>query len=184
MEACGLYYAGNSDAACHILGTIDRTWLENNLLGLYILSRCYEDKQDWKKVEDTYYQMLAIFNSARDMGLDSISFRKFKYRMALLNERVFEDPGLGIIRSLLSENPSYDKYHKALRWMLLKHEDIIAGVKREEDEEPCELVRVLIDGSVPEDEFITRMQAERAEKSSAWNEYRRYINALKLPMAC
>lgn len=128
--------------------------------------------------------MLAIFNSARDMGLDSISFRKFKYKMAILNESVFEDPGLGIIRNLLAENPSYDKYHKALRWMLLKHNDIIASVKHEEGEEPCELVRMLTDGSVSEDDFITRMQAERTEKSSSWNEYRRFINALKLPMAC
>lgn len=184
MEACGLYYAGDCDAACQILVGIDQTWLENNLLGLYILSRCYEDKHDWKKVEDIYYQMLAIFNSARDMGLDSISFRKFKYRMAILNERVFGDPGLGIIRNLLAENPSYDKYHKALRWMLLKHNDIIASVKHEGCEEPCELVKMLTDGSVSEDDFITRMQAERTEKSSSWNEYRRFINALKLPMAC
>lgn len=184
MEACGQYYAGNLNLAKDILDSIDRTWVENNLLALYILSRCFEDKRDWKNVEEVYYQMLAIYNSARDMGLDSISYRKFKYRMAILNESQFNDPGLGIIRNLISENPSYDKYHKALRWMLLKHADIIDGVKSEEDEEPCELVKMLVDASTSDEAFLTKMKAERAEKSSSWNEYRRYINALKLPMAC
>lgn len=52
--------------------------------------------------------MLAILNSAREMGLDAISFRKLKYRLAFLNERHYGDPGLGVFRNLISVNPFYD----------------------------------------------------------------------------
>lgn len=184
MNACGLYYSGNKAAAEEMLRGLDPAWLDNNLLGLYILGRCLEDKGHWAELEDLYFRMLAIFNSARDMGLDSISFRKLKYRLAILNERQYGDPGIGVIRSLISENPSYDKYHIALRWMLWKHPDIIKAYREEEKNEPDgKLVESLLDPNSNEQEFLKQLKAARAEKNSDWNSYRRLINELKLPMA-
>lgn len=188
VNACGLYYGGKKDAAERMLRMLDQNWLDNNLLGLYILGRCLEDREEWKELEEVYYRMLAIFNSARDMGLDAISFRKLKYRLAILNERQYGDPGLGVIRGLISENPSYDQYHVALRWMLWKHQDLIdtyrAGRVEDDDAaEEGELVKMLLDQECSEEAFLGQLRTARAEKDEEWNEYRRLINNLKLPMA-
>ena len=158
------------------------------MLGLYILGRCLEDKGSWTELGDVYYRMLAIFNSARDMGLDSISFRKMKYRLAILNEREYNDPGLGVIRSLIAENPSYDKYHLALRWMLWKHPELLEPELEEEDgdesgEERCQLVEMALDQNCSEEEFLDRLRVARTDKNDDWNGYRHIINGLKLPMA-
>ena len=188
VNACGLYYSGEKDAAERTLRMIDQNWLDNNLLGLYILGRCLEDKEQWAELEDVYYRMLAILNSAREMGLDAISFRKLKYRLAILNEKQYGDPGLGVIRNLIAENPSYDKYHIAFRWMLWKHPDLIEAykAKRAEDEDAEEegkLVQMLLDSTITEDAFLEQLREVRTEKGDEWNEYRHLINNFKLPMA-
>ena len=195
VNACGSYYAGDKESAEAILRGLDESWLDNNLLGLYILGRCLEDKKQWKELEEVYYRMLAIFNSARDMGLDSIAFRKLKYRLAILNERQYGDPGLGVIRSLIAENPSYDKYHLALRWMLWKHPDIIKTYKAEAEKESAEeseenqakeeskLIVITLDKNRSEQEFLEALRVARAEKNNDWDDYRHFINKLKLPMA-
>ncbi len=187
MNACGLYYSGNKVAAEKILEALDQNWLDNNLLGLYIMGRCLEDKCQWGDLEEVYYRMIAIFNSARDMGLDSISFRKLKYRLAILNERQYNDPGLGIMRSLIAESPSYDKYHIAFRWMLWKHPDLIDTYREflDEDEEPeaCKLIEMVLDKNCSEEDFLTQLRISREDKDDDWNSYRHFINDLKLPMA-
>lgn len=195
MNACGLYYSGDRKSAENILRGLDGTWLDNNLLGLYILGRCLEDKKQWAELEDVYYRMLAIFNSARDMGLDSIAFRKLKYRLAILNERQYGDPGLGVMRSLIAENPSYDKYHLALRWMLWGHPDIIKAYKADVEKDSAEeseenqkkegskLIAMTLDKNCGESEFLETLRTARAEKNNDWNDYRHFINRLKLPMA-
>ena len=188
MNACGLYYSGHKAEAEAILRETSQAWLDNNMLGLYILGRCLEDKGAWAELEDVYYRMLAIFNGARDMGLDSISFRKMKYRLAILNEREYNDPGLGVMRSLIAENPSYDKYHLALRWMLWKHPEICNPEQEEGDGEKkegerCQLVVKTLDRECGEEEFLQLLRTARAERNDEWDGYRQFINGLKLPMA-
>ena len=190
MNACGLYYCGKKDAAEAILRNLDQTWLDNNLLGLYILGRCLEDKEQWSELEDVYYRMLAIFNSAREMGLDSISFRKLKYRLAILNERQYGDPGLGVMRNLIAENPSYEKYHLTFRWMLWLHPELIEAYRAEEEKEEgeeesaeCKLIEMALDKDCSDEDFLQRLRADRTEKTNGWDDYRHFINELKLPMA-
>lgn len=187
MNACGMYYSGEKDAAETILRGLDQSWLDNSLLGLYILGRCLEDKTQWADLEDVYYRMLAIFNTARDMGQDSITFRKLKYRMAILNERQYGDPGLGEMRNLISESPSYDKYHLAFRWMLWNHPDLIEAYEAEDQDdganEECKLVEMTLDRNCSEEDYLRQLRADRREKTSGWDSYRRFINGLKLPMA-
>lgn len=183
MNACGFYYGGDKTAAEQILNSLDASWLDSNLLGLYILGRCLEDKEQWDELDAVFYRMLAIFNSAREMGLDSISFRKLKYRLAILNERQYNDPGLGVIRNLIAENPSYDKYHLALYWMLGKHPELLEDMREQKEESlGCKLLTMLIDGNCDEHVFIEQVRIAREEKSSEWDSYRRFINGLKLPM--
>ena len=190
MNACGLYYSGKKDAAEAILRGLDNTWLDNNLLGLYLLARCLEDKEQWAELEEVYYRMLAIFNSVRDMGLDSISFRKMKYRLAILNERQFGDPGLGVMRNLIAENPSYERYHLAFRWMLWLHPELIESYRKEmksgngeNDIKECKLIEMTLDLECSDGDFLQQLRADIAEKTDGWNDYRHFINGLKLPMA-
>ena len=190
MNACGRYYSGEKDAAEAILRGLDQTWLDNNMLGLYILGRCLEDKEQWTELEEVYYRMLAIFNSAREMGVDSISFRKLKYRLAILNERQYGDPGLGVMRNLIAENPSYEKYHLAFRWMLWLHPDLIEAYRAENQEADGEgdsaggkLIEMVLDQSCSEEDFLQQLRADRAERTDGWDDYRHFINGLKLPMA-
>lgn len=188
LNACGKYYSGEKEAAESILRGLAPSWLDNNLLGLYILGRCLEDKGRWSELEDVYYRMLAIFNSAREMGLDSISFRKLKYRLAILNERQYGDPGLGIIRNLIAENPKYDKYFLAFRWMLRMHPEVIEAYRQESKDDDvnadrCQLVEIALNESIADGAFLERLRAVREEKSEEWNGFRHFINGLKLPMA-
>lgn len=190
MNACGLYYSGKTDAAEAILRGLDNIWLDNNLLGLYLLARCLEDKEQWAELEEVYYRMLAIFNSVRDMGLDSISFRKMKYRLAILNERQFGDPGLGVMRNLIAENPSYERYHLAFRWMLWLHPEPIESYRKEmksgngeNDIKECKLIEMTLDQECSDGDFLQQLRADLAEKTDGWNDYRHFINGLKLPMA-
>ena len=155
--------------------------LDSNFDGLYILSRCYEEKEKWDKVDETYKKMMALFNQSREMGLDSISYRKFKYRLAILNERVYSDPGAGLMRQLLAENPAYDKYHTALRSMLIGN----AEARQEfEEETDNPIASLLFDREKDDASFLELVRDERDKKSIPWNAYRRFINNLKLAMPC
>lgn len=179
-NACGLYYGGNAPAAEAVLNTVDPSWLDGNLLGLYILARCLEDGRRWKETENVYYRMLAVYASYRDSGLDSIAFRKLKYRLAVLNERQYGDPGLEIIRGLIAENPNYDSYHLAFRWMFLQHRDeLLDGSLSISDDGSESLLGMLIDPSGSEDRFLERLQTARREKSEEWDNYLTFISKLK-----
>lgn len=178
-QAFGAYYSGRGDAAHALLKGLGSS-IDSRFDALYLLSRCYEDMQDWTSVESVYTKMISIYNDAIEKGLDSTSFRKFKYRLAILNEKVYGDPGAGVIRSLIAENPGYDKYYLALRWMLIANpEAVLAG-------ESCgnALVRDMFDASVNEDTFIERIAGARKEKGDTWKDFRKFINSLKLAMAC
>lgn len=180
MDAIGLFYAGREDESERIIAEM-LPILDSNFDGLYILSRCYEEKEKWDKVDETYKKMMALFNQSREMGLDSISYRKFKYRLAILNERVYSDPGAGLMRQLLAENPAYDKYHTALRSMLIGN----AEARQEfEEETDNPIASLLFDREKDDASFLELVRDERDKKSIPWNAYRRFINNLKLAMPC
>lgn len=180
LNAIGLFYSGEAGASETILYEM-KSVLDTNFDGLYILSRCYEQKEQWDKVDEIYKKMMALFNQSRDMGLDSTSYRKFKYRLAILNERVYADPGAGLMRQLLAENPAYDKYHIALRAMLIDDDD----ARQEFDEEIGNpIAALLFDREKNNADFLDLLREERDKKSVHWNAYRRFINNLKLAMPC
>lgn len=177
LNAIGLYYHGQKEQAEFILSSYGNA-IDNNLDALYILSRCYEDRKEWDSMESTYAKMLNIQTSFLESGQDSISFRKMRYRLAILNERVFNGSGAGIIRHLIRENPFYDRYHIAMRWMLQKDANAKESADMESDDNT--LVRDLFNQDIDQDTFIQTLSQARGEKTRAWNLYRCFLNDLCL----
>lgn len=179
LNATGLYYDGRKGEAEFILSSYGNA-IDDNLDALYILSRCYEDKEDWEAVESIYMKMLAIQERFFETGQDSPSFRKMRYRLAILNEKVFGDPGAGLMRQLITENPGYDKYHNAIRWMLANNEDATEEADNEDDSNY--LVKMLFDKTIDDSEYMTKIKEERENKTQAWSEYRSFIKNIGLTM--
>ena len=180
LNAAGLYYSGRKAEAESLLEGM-RAAVSGDADALYILSRCKEDRGDWKGVEALYYEMIALWDTLRDRGLDAETFRKIRYRLAILNERVFHDPGAGLMRQLMAENPSYGRYHAALLWMLPANEEARKEAAEEEDNP---LVEMIFSGKASEEEFLGKVAAARADKTVEWQAYRRFVNNLKLAMPC
>ena len=181
LNAIGLYYSGRKEEAEFILSSYGNA-IDDNLDALYILSRCYEDREDWVAVEKVYIKMLDIYGRIKESKSDSISLRKFKYRLAILNEKQYGDPGAGLIRELMDENPSYDKYHLAMRWMMAGNEEAIKLASEETEDEI--LVKMMFDSSVDDQQYIEQIRSERDGKTRAWSIYRCFINSVPLALPC
>ena len=158
-----------------------RTAVSSEVDALYLLSRCKEDKGDLEGVEKLYYEMISLYDALRERGLDAEAFRKVRYRLAILNESQYGDPGAGLIRQLIAENPAYAPFHAALRWMLRSSDEARAEASEEEGNT---LVEALFSDEVSEEEFLKAVGAAQAERNVEWSAYRRFINNLKLAMPC
>lgn len=180
MNAAGLYYGGHAAEAEELLEGM-RPAISSDVDALYLLSRCKEDRQAWDEVETVYMEMIHLYDALRDRGLDAEAFRKVRYRLAILNERQYGDPGAGLMRQLIAENPAYAPYHAALRWMLRSSEEARAEAAEEEDNT---LVEKLFSDEVPEEDFLKAVLSAQAERNVEWSAYRRFINNLKLAMPC
>ena len=180
LNAAGLYYGGRADEAETILESM-RTSILSDVDALYLLSRCKEDRQAWDEVESVYQDMIRLYDALLERGLDAESFRKVRYRLAILNERQYNDPGAGLMRQLIAENPAYAPFHAALRWMLRCSEDARAEAAEEEGNT---LVEKLFSEEVSEDDFLKAVLTAQAERNVEWSAYRRFINNLKLAIPC
>lgn len=174
LNAAGLLYAGKSDESIGLLTSVVSAETEY-FNGMYLLARALELKEDWPMVETLYKQMSDYYGEKYGYGLDSPSFRKFKYRMALLNERQFGNVGFELIAKLIAENPSYDRYYADLRWMLQKRLNEIARMP--DDSNP--LAQLMLNPEVTEEQFLKELRAERKKKSDGWKAYRVWVSRLK-----
>lgn len=174
LNAAGLIYSGKAAESIRLLTTVVSA-TDDNFNGLYLLARALEECQDWDTVEILYNQMISLFEKATDNGTDSPAYRKFRYRLAILNEGHYGDPGFHIIKDLIAENPYYDRYHADLRWMLQKHKEEL-GYELDEDNP---LINLLMDEGVSEEDFLKALREERSGKTDAWHHYRRYISRLR-----
>lgn len=174
LNAAGLLYSGKTDESMGLLTRIVRA--ESSYFnGLYLLARAIELKEDWDTVETLYNHMIGIFQDVNGNGLDSPAFRKFKYRLAVLNESHYGDQGFDILARLIVENPYYDRYHADLRWVLQNRRKEL-GYKADEANP---LMNLLMNNAVPEEDFLLALQKERSEKTDAWHNYRLYISRLR-----
>lgn len=133
-------------------------------------------KEDWDTVEILYNQMFALFHETTGNGLDSTAFRKFKYRLAVLNESHYGDSGIDIMADLIAENPYYDRYHTDIRWMILRHASD-EGVAKEVGNI---LEEALFDGAVSDADFLSMVDRERNGRTEHWKAYRRWISRLRV----
>ena len=174
LNAAGLLYAGKSEESIELLTSVVSAETEY-FNGMYLLARALELKEDWPMVETLYNQMADYYGEKYGYGLDSPSFRKFKYRMALLNERQFGNVGFELITKLIAENPLYDRYYADLRWMLQKRLSEIA--RKPDDSNP--LAQLMLNTEVTEEGFLEQLRAERKEKSVGWKAFRGWVSRLK-----
>lgn len=178
LNAFGLFYDGRREEAEAILKGLGDVVINQNFDALYILARCQEEKQQWGDMWNTYDLMTEIFLQSRDKGMDSTSFRKFKYRMAILREKLGMGPGAGIMRELISENPNYDKYYLNLRWMLWDDAEVLEEVNESENE----IVKAMFNKAVSDEQFLSVLADERENGTSEYINFRRFINGLKLAL--
>lgn len=178
LNAFGLFYDGRREEAEAILKGLGNVVINQNFDALYILARCQEENQQWGEMWNTYDLMTEIFLQSKDKGMDSTSFRKFKYRMAILREKLGVGPGAGIMRELISENPNYDKYYLNLRWMLWDDEEVLEEVNESEND----VVKAMFNKEVADDKFLSILADERENGSAEYIQFRRFINGLKLAL--
>ena len=175
LNAAGYLYSGRTDEALTLLDSTVRA-VDNDFNGLYLLARALEIKEEWDTVGELYARMMAIFQETTGNGLDSTSFRKFKYRLALQNEYHFGKSGVELLVKLISENPYYDGYHIQLRRMLRNHAEEIDYKKSDTNT----LMNALFDEEVSDEKFIAGISAERENKTLAWRVYLMSVKRLKI----
>ena len=178
LNAFGLFYDGRRDEAEDILRGLGDVVVNQNFDALYILARCLEEKQQWREMWNIYDLMTEMFLQSRDKGMDSTSFRKFKYRMAILRERLGMGPGAGIMRELIAENPNYDKYYLNLRWMLWDDEEVLEEASESENE----VVKAMFNKDMSDVQFISILSKARENGTVEYMSFRRFINGLKLAL--
>ena len=179
MEAARLFYSGDIDGCVEMLTGLGIP-MQSDVNALYLLARCHERKGAWCEVEKDYSVLGAIYSSLADRGQNPMTFRKVRYRWAILNEREYHDEGIGVMRQLLSENPAYPKYHAAIRWMIQNNAEAQEAYQSAPGNQ---LIGMAFDGSIPEAEFIEAVMAAWRERNELWDGYRKFINSLKLSIA-
>ena len=166
LNAAGLLYSGRSDDCIRFLSSVVSA-APDFFNGLYLMARALEFKEEWDTVETLYNQMIAVFKETTGNGLDSPSFRKLKYRVAILNENHYGESGIAIMADLIGETPGYCTYHIALRRMLIKRKQVLCA----EDEENNPLIRQFFDESISDDSFLGALNAERSKRTKDWLRY-------------
>ena len=175
LNAAGLLYSGQTDESIRLLTKVVSASSES-FSALYLLARALEIKEEWEMVEKLYGQMTDVLTDNQENGLDSPAFRKLKYRVALLNEFQFGSLGFPGIVSLIAENPGYNKYHLALRQMLVKRKAKIEYGEGESNP----LLDTVFNSEVSDTEFLDLIKKERSQKSIIWLKYKQIIQGLKL----
>lgn len=179
MEAARLFYLGDVESSQRLLDDMG-VEIQSDINAMYLLSRCHEQKEQWEEVEKDYRAMGAVFSSLTDRGEDPVIFRKIRYRWAILNERVYQDDGIGLMRNLMSGNPAYPRYHAALRWMLNSNPEIKSSFL---DDGANPLISMVFNEAVPDEVFLEAVRTAGAARDERWNAYRKFINNLKLSIA-
>lgn len=167
-NAAGLFYSGNASEAESILARLGSA-LESSVNGLYILARCLEERCAWEETDQTYDKIGELLRDDGKKGIQSPEFRKALYRVAILNEKFFHDPGAELIQELFRERQDYIPYIRAFRWMLQGREYTAS------EQFGGAVVDAFRDRSVSEDDFIDLVSAEMEEETDAWKNFCKFV---------
>lgn len=184
LNATGLFYAGEKERAEAIIMRIGGEKLRD-VNALYILARCLEEKKDWKSVERVYDILIGIHNEEMDRGLQSPAFRKVIYRVACLNEAVYNTPGVQLLKDLMAENITYVPYNRKLREIILGRDGILeldeqeSDITDESEEEKAPLWKLFLDREISDDDFIERLLEYKASDRDQIREYKRFVRELE-----
>lgn len=178
MEAARLFYSGDVESSQRLLDDMGIE-IQSDIDAMYLLSRCHEQREQWEEVEKDYRAMGAIFSSLTDRGEDPVIFRKIRYRWAVLNERVYHEDGIGLMRNLMLGSPAYSRYHASMRWMLDSNPEIKSSFT---DDGTNPLISMAFNKAIDDAEYLAAVHAAWAARDERWDAYRKFINNLKLSL--
>lgn len=180
VDAFGAFYSGDHTTALALLSSMGVGVLYD-FDALYLKARCLEQLNRWDEVKKLYSALVDMSVKERDKGSDSESFRKVSYRVAVLNESIFNESGIGIMRQLLVENPYYDRYLVDIRWMLSGHEENKLAFETESSYATTNpIIEAIYDATISDEKFIEICDSERSVRSQVWTGFRKYLNSMKL----
>lgn len=177
LNAYGLFYSGHKKEALQVIQGLDYSTLSQDFDALYLLARCQEESSEWDQMWNTYDMMTGLYLQAIDKGIDSQTFRKYKYRMAVLRERHDKGSGIDIIRKLIKENPKYNRYYHDLRGMLWNYDAAYLEAENSDNV----LMQAVFDLDISNESFVDMISKEQASESATFIEFMKLVNRLELP---
>ena len=171
LNAILLLYSGDIAAADDELGKIDLT---GDFDAIYLKARCCEAMGCWNEVKRLYSVLMRMFISLDAEQRQDQQFWKFLYRLSVLNEKQFNDPGTGVMRDLTLASRTEECF-VALREMLWCHPEYIVF------NQDNELFNLMIDKDVNKELFLQHLRTTKILDSLIWDSFLDVIRSLTLP---
>ena len=171
LRAIILLYSGNSAAADDELEKIDLT---GDFDAIYLKARCCEAMECWNEVKRLYTVLMRMYISLDTEHRHDQQFWKFLYRLSILNETRFNDPGIGVMRDLLLSSQAEECF-VAFREMVKCHPEYIAV------SQDNELLNLMMDKDVGNDLFLQHLRTTKILDSLIWDSFLELIRSLVLP---
>ena len=164
-------YSGFPSLADDDLVRIDLT---GDFEAIYLKARCCECMECWNEVKRLYSHLLKMyFASSVDERLKP-AFRKFLFRLSVLNESRFKDAGVGIMRDLALETQDEDCF-------LALREQLRSGRVPKAPVGYNDLLVSLYDPSVDDELFMQNLRTATALDLKTWEEFIATLRSLDLP---
>lgn len=171
LNAILLLYSGDSAAADDELGKIDLT---GDFDAIYLKARCCEAMGCWNEVKRLYTVLMRMYISSDAEQRQDQRFWKFLYRLSVLNEKQFHDPGTGVMRDLTLASRTEECF-VALRDMLWCHPEYTAS------NQDNELFNLMLDKDVDNVLFLQHLRTTKVLDPLIWDSFLEVIRSLILP---
>lgn len=165
LNAAGFFYSGNPVKAADFLTKYENQ-LDGNFTAFYIKARTCELQGNMAGFRQAYYQMMEVFHSSIDNGIDSPAFKKYRYMMATKGFDYYGEDSLPIILRLIKENPEYDLLYIALRHIAKSDLTLYFNVG---DMASNRIISMLYDNNIQTEDFVNAIREERNRKSLIWD---------------
>ena len=170
LNATILLYSGDGAGADEELDKLD---LRGDINAIYLKARCNELTGRWNEVGRLYKTMTGMYLSADGDRKSEPRFRKFLYRLAVLNENRFNNPGSGIMRDLALETCDEECFAVLRHMLFSRHEFALTG-------DSGDLFRLMADESLSYELFLQHLRTVRALDDIAWGCFIKNLKELDL----
>ncbi len=171
LNAILLLYSGDIAAADDELGKIDLT---GDFDTIYLKARCCEAMGCWNEVKRLYTVLMRMYISLDAERRQDQQFWKFLYRLSMLNEKQFHDPGTGVMRDLTLASRTEECF-VALRDMFWCHPEYIVF------NQDNELFNLMLDKDVDNELFLQHLRTTKILEPLIWDSFLVVIRGLILP---